>query len=70
VTADRLVGKTIGELDGDLPDGVLIALVSRGGESQIPESDWTVDRGDHLTFVGRRDAVREAIEQCHPEFHG
>ena len=70
VTADRLVGKTIGELDGDLPDGVLIALVSREGDSQIPESDWRVDRGDHLTFVGRREAVREAIEQCHPELHG
>ena len=70
VTADRLVGKTIGELDGDLPDGVLIALVSREGDSQIPESDWRVDRGDHLPFVGRREAVREAIEQCHPELHG
>ena len=70
VTAERLVGMTIGELDGDLPDGVLIALVSRDGDSQIPESDWTVQRGDHLTFVGRRDAVREALEQCHPEFHG
>lgn len=70
VTAERLVGKTIGELDGDLPEGVLIALVSRESDSQIPESDWRVDRGDHLTFVGRREAVREAIEQCHPELHG
>ena len=37
VTADDLVGKTISDLDGWLPDGVLVALVSRDGESQIPE---------------------------------
>jgi len=70
VTADNLVGKTIGELDADLPDGVLIALVSRDGDSRIPEPDVTLHRGDHLTFVGRRDAVHEAIERCHPELHG
>jgi len=67
VTADRLIGKSIRELDEFLPDGVLIALVSRDGNSQIPESDLTVQHGDHLTFVGRRDAVHSAIEQCHPQ---
>jgi NhaP-type Na+/H+ or K+/H+ antiporter/Trk K+ transport system NAD-binding subunit len=67
VTAERLVGKSIAELDDYLPDGVLIALVSREGESRIPEPEQTVRHGDHLTFVGRREAVHEAIEQCHPE---
>lgn len=66
VTADRLVGKSIKELDEYLPDGVLIALVSRDGDSQIPAPELTLQRGDHLTFVGRRDAVHTAIEQCHP----
>lgn len=70
VTAENLVGKTISDLDGSFPDGVLIALVSRDGDSQIPEPDLTLHRGDHLTFVGRRDAVHRAIEQCHPELHG
>ncbi|WP_423751373.1 cation:proton antiporter [Salinirarus marinus] len=69
VTAKSLVGKTISDLDEELPDGVLIALVSRDGDSQLPESDVTLRRGDHLTFVGRRTAVREAIERCHPERH-
>ena len=69
VTAESLVGKTIGDLDGALPDGVLIALVSRDGDSQIPESGLELRHGDHLTLVGRRDAVHEAIEQCHPELH-
>lgn len=69
VTAEDLVGKSISDLDDSLPDGVLIALVSRDGESQIPERDLTLDYGDHLTFVGRRDAVHKALEQCHPEIH-
>ena len=60
-------GKSIRELDEYLPDGVLIALVSRDGDSQIPEPDLTLQHGDHLTFVGRRDAVHSAIEQCHPQ---
>ncbi|UPV76251.1 cation:proton antiporter [Halorussus limi] len=69
VTAERLVGKTISDLDRELPDGVLIALVSRDGESQIPEPDLLLQQGDHLTFVGRRNAVHEALERCHPELH-
>ncbi len=67
VTAERLAGKSVRELDDLLPDGVLIALVSRDGDSQIPAADLVLERGDHLTFVGRRDAVREATEQCHPQ---
>jgi NhaP-type Na+/H+ or K+/H+ antiporter/K+/H+ antiporter YhaU regulatory subunit KhtT len=67
VTADKLIGKSIRELDEYLPDGVLIALVSRDGDSQIPEPDMTLQHGDHLTFVGRRDAVHSAIQQCHPQ---
>ena len=67
VTADKLIGKSIRELDDYLPDGVLIALVSRNGDSQIPEPDLTLQHGDHLTFVGRRDAVHSAIQQCHPQ---
>jgi NhaP-type Na+/H+ or K+/H+ antiporter len=67
VTAKKLVGKSISDLDGYLPDGVLIALVSRDGDSQIPEPGLTLQYGDHLTFVGRRDDVHEAIKQCHPD---
>lgn len=70
VTAENLVGMQIGELDTELPDGVLVALVSRNGDSQLPEPNLTLRRGDHLTFVGRRDAVDKAIERCHPELHG
>ncbi|WP_433633711.1 cation:proton antiporter domain-containing protein [Halomicrococcus sp. NG-SE-24] len=67
VTADNLIGKSISDLDQDLPDGVLIALVSRDGNSQLPESDLTLQEEDHLTFVGRQEAVHKALEHCHPE---
>lgn len=69
VTADRLVGTRIEELDTELPDGVIIALVSRDGDSQIPDPDLQLEHGDHLTFVGRHDAVHDAIGQCHPGLH-
>ncbi|MFA9418139.1 cation:proton antiporter [Natrinema sp. HArc-T2] len=66
VTSEKLVGKSIRELDQELPDGVLVALVSRDGESEVPDADLVLQHGDHLTFVGRRNAVHEALEQCHP----
>ena len=66
VTAEDLVGKTIAELDDELPNGVLIALVGRGGDSKVPEANFTLQYGDHITILGRKDAVWEAIERCHP----
>ena len=69
VTAENLVGKTISDLDENLPEGVLVALISRDGESQIPDPDLTIEYGDHLTFLGRHDAVHEAIERCHPDLY-
>lgn len=70
VTAKDLIGRSIRDLDRMLPDGVLVALVSRGENSQIPTPELTLQHGDHLTFVGRREAVSEAIEQCHPDLPG
>jgi len=64
ITAEELVGQTIEELD--LPNGCIVALVSRDGESQVPEAQFTLERGDHATFLGRTEAVREAVEQFHP----
>lgn len=66
VTATEHVGKTIAELDDELPKGVLIALVGRDGNTEVPSENFTLQEGDHLTFLGRKDAVRDAIEVCHP----
>ncbi|UPW01445.1 cation:proton antiporter [Halorussus gelatinilyticus] len=66
VTADDLVGKTIAELDDELPNGVLIALVGRDGETEVPEENFTLQHGDHVTFLGRKESVHQAINRCHP----
>jgi NhaP-type Na+/H+ or K+/H+ antiporter len=66
VTADNLVGRTIAEIDNDIPNGAIIALVGRDGNSAVPDPEFTLQHGDHLTFLGRKDAVREAIDICHP----
>jgi NhaP-type Na+/H+ or K+/H+ antiporter len=66
VTAEEFEGKSIAELDAELPQGVLIALVGRDGENQVPEQDFELERGDHLTFLGHRDAVHEALKRIHP----
>ena len=66
VTAEDLVGKTIGELDEELPNGVHIALVGRDGDNHVPERDFTLDYGDHLTFLGHTETVKEALDQVHP----
>ncbi|AKH98461.1 cation:proton antiporter domain-containing protein [Halanaeroarchaeum sulfurireducens] len=64
VTNPDCVGMTIRDLDEKLPDGVIVALVSRGDENRMPEADYTLQRGDHLTFVGQREPVREALKTC------
>ncbi|MFB6113444.1 MAG: cation:proton antiporter [Halodesulfurarchaeum sp.] len=66
VTAESHIGKTIDEFDDQLPNGVIIALISRNGTTEVPEPDVILREGDHLTFLGRREGVREALEICHP----
>lgn len=66
VTSEDHVGKTIQELDDELPNGVLIALVGRNGNTEVPNENFTLQEGDHITFLGRTEAVREAINLCHP----
>jgi NhaP-type Na+/H+ or K+/H+ antiporter/Trk K+ transport system NAD-binding subunit len=66
VTAEDLTGRSIDELDDEIPSGAIIALVSRNGDSRVPEDDFTLEFGDHITFVGRTDAVHSAIERWHP----
>ena len=66
VTAEDLVGTTITELDEELPNGVLIALVGRDGDNHVPDGGFTLQHGDHITFLGRKEAVREALARSHP----
>ncbi|MBP1986325.1 cation:proton antiporter domain-containing protein [Halolamina salifodinae] len=67
VTADVLVGQTVRDIGPELPEGCLIGLVCRDEESFVPEADYTLQRGDRITFIGRKEAVREAMTWAHPE---
>jgi NhaP-type Na+/H+ or K+/H+ antiporter/K+/H+ antiporter YhaU regulatory subunit KhtT len=66
VTDESLVGKTVGEVSEMLPGGSMIALVSRGDENTVPDTDQEIHYGDHLTVLGQTESVHEAIERLHP----
>ncbi|WP_423751734.1 cation:proton antiporter [Salinirarus marinus] len=64
LTAGEAVGKTVAELGDELSDECYVALISRGGESRIPHADDVLEAGDHVTLIGRKEAVRDAISYC------
>ncbi len=66
VTAAELEGATIRELSAEIPDGVLVAVVARDDETSVPEADTILEAGDRITFIGREEAVRQAVKRFHP----
>ena len=64
VTNETLFGKTVKEVGSMLPDGCLIAVISDGDREsvEVPSADTVIERGDHVTLLGQRDAVREGME--------
>ncbi|MBV0924340.1 cation:proton antiporter [Halomicroarcula limicola] len=65
---DALVGRPVGEVTADLPDGSLVAMVSRDGQDRVPDGEFTLDSGDHLTLVCEtNDAMRTARRLCQGE---
>ncbi|SFC56140.1 sodium/proton antiporter, CPA1 family [Halobiforma haloterrestris] len=68
VANDELVGKTIQEIGPMLPDTCLIALLSNGEDdsARVPTADTVVERGDHITLLGRPEAVQEGIAFVNP----
>ena len=66
VTAERLVGQTIREVNADIPDGCIVFVIGREGATHVPSADDTLQYGDRVTFGGEEDAVREAVKRFHP----
>lgn len=66
VTSEKLAGKSIRDLNADIPDGTFVAVVSRDGENHVPSADSVLEYGDHVTFIGDTDAVKRAMERFHP----
>ncbi|MFB6308850.1 MAG: cation:proton antiporter [Haloarculaceae archaeon] len=67
LTGDDLVGRTVREVGPALPDGCLIALVTRDGTPEVPTADTELHRGDTITLLGQKDAVREGMRMVNPD---
>lgn len=66
LTAEDLSGQTVREINSAIPDGCIIAVIGRGEETHVPSADETLTRGDHVTFLGQREAVEGAVRRFHP----
>jgi putative transport protein len=54
-------GRTVGEIERDLPDGVQVTMVRKGGQNIVPTPDMAVGAGDGLMVVGESaDAIAKA----------
>jgi trk system potassium uptake protein TrkA len=50
-------GRSIRDLAGDLPPGVVIGAISRNGRLITPRGDTVIDPGDHVVVFADADAV-------------
>ena len=66
VTSEEFTGRSIEELNSEIPDGCFVAIVSRNGENDVPSADRIIEHGDRLTFVGDAGAVKRAMKRFHP----
>ncbi len=66
VTAERFIGESIGEVNTAIPDGCLVAVVSHGEETAVPDPEDILEHGDSVTFVGDSRAVERAVKRFHP----
>lgn len=66
VTAEDLGGTTIADLDAEIPDGCIVAVIAREGETYVPAADTILEEGDKVTFLGREAAVKAAVRRFHP----
>ncbi|WP_415378959.1 cation:proton antiporter [Halosimplex sp. TS25] len=69
ITNDELVGKTVREVGPMLPDGCLIALLSKDDpeSGEVPTADTVIERGDYVTLLGRTKAVTDGMKLVNPD---
>lgn len=59
---DGGAARTLGELSGDLPDGVQVTMVRKEGQNFLPSGELLLASGDGLLIVAdREEAMREAV---------
>ncbi|WP_336036528.1 Trk system potassium transporter TrkA [Halobacterium yunchengense] len=54
-----LAGRPLRDVNGDLPDGVVIAAITRDGGYVTPRGDTVVEVGDHVVAFAEADVVDE-----------
>lgn len=59
----ELVGSSVRELDAHLPAQVLLLMVGCEGKAHLPDPEEIVARDDHVTVIGPRNAVSEAMRE-------
>jgi len=69
VTSDEIAGKPVREVGPMLPDACLIALVSSGDhtDAMVPTADYVIEKGDHVTLLGRTESVRKGMKLVKPD---
>jgi NhaP-type Na+/H+ or K+/H+ antiporter len=67
LTSESIDGKRVAEVGEELEDDCYIALIRRGDDERVPHADDVLHQGDSITLIGRKEAVRNAIEFCHPD---
>lgn len=67
VRNEAYAGLTIDEVDAALPDQVLLAMVGGEADAHLPERDEVLEIGDHVTLIGDRAAVRNAMDRLSGE---
>lgn len=56
-----LAGSTVKELDAALPEQILLVMIGCEGDAHLPDPDEVIELGDHVTVIGERDAVMQAL---------
>jgi putative transport protein len=60
----QYAGRTLGELTNDLPPGVQVTMLRKGGENFVPSPDAVLTAGDAVLLVAERDGdLAEASKQ-------
>lgn len=60
VSNKKVIGKAIKDIT--LPKDSLLVMVRRGDESLMAHGDTTLEEGDHVTIIGKMNAVLEAAD--------
>ncbi|WP_324664756.1 cation:proton antiporter [Haloarcula sediminis] len=60
---ESLADQSVDTLTDALPEGCLVAMVSAGGEDRVPDGDFVVSHGDHLTLVCETNTAMQSARR-------